>query len=858
MTISSEIRTAGPFSGNGVTNEFPFDFKVFKAEDLYVVVAPEGGDGELPLELGTDYTVVLNPDQNAAPGGKIVAPSPLPVGFTLTATSSLAYLQPVDLTNQGGFYPRVINDGLDRLTIFVQQLFEGLGRSLKVPLSDGPVRTTLPGKNQRANRLLSFNELGEPTATEFDIDELGHAAVAARIAADEAKRSEINAVDAAGRAEDAAEYAQDAAELVGRQVAAVTPTVQRFSGDGVTASFELSVVPGSENNTQVYISGVYQQKDTYEIDGVNLIFSEAPPEGDGNIEVVIAPNVMLERANAQDVVYTGPDGLVYSLQDLSDPDKGAAMVARGVVAVDSIADLLALPAGQRKEGLRYLVKGYHPPLNYLAQPFFGGGVLYWDAARSATEHNGVSIFDPARTLPDFSVLAQVQAWVEPSVSGTGCFVRILPDECSMHMAGLVGDDTAEESPLATAALEAFAGKKVYWPAPLSGSYRVSFVYIRNPITLEFSPDCVLRTPLRITASGGLHRFLDIRDTRGVVIKGGFAALEMDNPLYESEYSHGISITSTSDVHIDSLHVSDARGDGIYIGGETACENIKIDQVYCYGSRRQGLSITHARHVYVSNSRFSASLGINPQSGVVLEANPGQVVEDCHFDSCRADGNGQNGFIAGVSRNCTFTNCHSSLNAGGGFNVIGGSADIKFFGCTSKMDRLGFYLNNAPDAVLDDCKVLGTSLNHGIQVLGSPGAEVVNCEVRDAVQRGITIASSLNSVISGCRVHGNGQQGVYIGGSEITCDGCRVYNNVGDNIYLFTGIGVKITNNWIRKGANLSPSGISVRNSTNVQGAFVNGNDCRGGGESLGIYLNPAQGTAGHNINNDGTYSTTPN
>src|SRR5690554_7926494 len=52
-----------------------------------------------------------------------------------------------------------------------------------------------------------------------------------------------------------------------------------------------------------------------------------------------------------------PAGDAVLRQDLSDPDKGAAMVARGVVAVDSIADLLALPEGQRKVDLQYIVKG---------------------------------------------------------------------------------------------------------------------------------------------------------------------------------------------------------------------------------------------------------------------------------------------------------------------------------------------------------------------------------------------------------------------------------------------------------------------------------------------------------------------
>lgn len=55
--------------------------------------------------------------------------------------------------------------------------------------------------------------------------------------------------------------------------------VQNFSGDGSTTIFTLSYDPGTENNTQVYISGVYQQKDTYSVSGTTLTFSTAPPVG---------------------------------------------------------------------------------------------------------------------------------------------------------------------------------------------------------------------------------------------------------------------------------------------------------------------------------------------------------------------------------------------------------------------------------------------------------------------------------------------------------------------------------------------------------------------------------------------------
>lgn len=55
------------------------------------------------------------------------------------------------------------------------------------------------------------------------------------------------------------------------------PTVYNSTGDGTTVAFTLTSAPNSENTTQVYINGVYQQKNTYAVSGVTLTFSEAPP-----------------------------------------------------------------------------------------------------------------------------------------------------------------------------------------------------------------------------------------------------------------------------------------------------------------------------------------------------------------------------------------------------------------------------------------------------------------------------------------------------------------------------------------------------------------------------------------------------
>ncbi|MDZ7918521.1 hypothetical protein [Rhodoferax sp.] len=143
MTISSTTRKAGPYPGNGVTVAFPFAFKVFAMADVLVVQADMATGVETTKALTTDYTVVLDGDQNANPGGTVTMLTPPPAGTTLVLTSQVANLQPTDLTNAGGFYPKVINDAFDRTVIQVQQLAEKVSRAVLVSLTSGTDPTAL-------------------------------------------------------------------------------------------------------------------------------------------------------------------------------------------------------------------------------------------------------------------------------------------------------------------------------------------------------------------------------------------------------------------------------------------------------------------------------------------------------------------------------------------------------------------------------------------------------------------------------------------------------------------------------------------------------------------------------------------
>jgi len=58
-----------------------------------------------------------------------------------------------------------------------------------------------------------------------------------------------------------------------------------FTADGNTAAFTLSIAPIHENNTQVFIDGVYQQKNSYSISGTTLTLDANPSNG-ATVEVM--------------------------------------------------------------------------------------------------------------------------------------------------------------------------------------------------------------------------------------------------------------------------------------------------------------------------------------------------------------------------------------------------------------------------------------------------------------------------------------------------------------------------------------------------------------------------------------------
>jgi hypothetical protein len=98
--------------------------------------------------------------------------------------------------------------------------------------------------------------------------------------------------------------------------------IDSFTGDGSDLTFTLSITPVSENNTLVYVGGVYQQKSTYSVSGTTLTFSTAPPAS-ASIEVATFNQTNI-NVPVDDTITT-------------------AKIVNDAVTADKIVDNIALP-----------------------------------------------------------------------------------------------------------------------------------------------------------------------------------------------------------------------------------------------------------------------------------------------------------------------------------------------------------------------------------------------------------------------------------------------------------------------------------------------------------------------------------
>lgn len=159
-------RLAGPFTSEG-QSRLPFGFLIFEKTDVYVATADDPEAQARILVYGQDYSVEMNSDQAATPGGTVVLTTPIIKGNIFVVGSAVAYTQNMQLTNYSRFPPEIINEAMDRVVVQIQQLVERLDRTLSVPpTSDSTPEQLIEKLLSALNDARKFADAAEKSAEE--------------------------------------------------------------------------------------------------------------------------------------------------------------------------------------------------------------------------------------------------------------------------------------------------------------------------------------------------------------------------------------------------------------------------------------------------------------------------------------------------------------------------------------------------------------------------------------------------------------------------------------------------------------------------------------------------------------------
>lgn len=163
MTLSTTINKVS-YSGTGSQDTFAYTYKIFSSSDIEVYIRDTSGT-ETKKTITTHYTVS---NVGNASGGNIV----FTTGNTPLNTDTVIIVRTVPLTQT---FDYVLNDpfpsdshedGLDKLTMQVQQVKEEVDRSIKASVSTTIASTEFTqSSTDRANKLFGFDSAGNISVT---------------------------------------------------------------------------------------------------------------------------------------------------------------------------------------------------------------------------------------------------------------------------------------------------------------------------------------------------------------------------------------------------------------------------------------------------------------------------------------------------------------------------------------------------------------------------------------------------------------------------------------------------------------------------------------------------------------------
>lgn len=351
MSVQDTNRRAGPFQGNDVTTDFAFEFVVFTTGEVRAVLADANGL-ETDLTEGTDYTVTLHADQDENPGGNLALSAPLATGLTLTLTSRLDNLQPITITNQGGFYPKVIERAFDRATIQIQQLAEQVARAVKVKISSDISPDALIAQ-LTADAAAAQDAAAAAAGSESAAAGSASAAAASAAAAAGSASAAAGSAAAAAASESAAAGSESAAA---GSASAAAASETAAAGSATSASGSATAAAGSATTAATQAGIATTQAGDAAASASDALASEAAAAASEAAAAASAASINLPAITAADVGKT-----------LAVKADGSGYELRGRVGEIVYVPATAAPTGAVKANGALLLRADYPALWVYAQ-----------------------------------------------------------------------------------------------------------------------------------------------------------------------------------------------------------------------------------------------------------------------------------------------------------------------------------------------------------------------------------------------------------------------------------------------------------------------------------------------------------
>tara|TARA_R110002095_G_C4251687_1_gene240226 strand:- start:5736 stop:9821 length:4086 start_codon:yes stop_codon:yes gene_type:complete len=127
MTVNTTNITSGPYTGNGLGDEFAYGFRIEDASDLKVFQTAAGAETSTLLTLTTDYTVT---GVSTLSGTIVLVAGNLETGGKIFIRSDYSPTQLTSFRSQGRFSAAIHEDAFDKAIRLIQQLLEARNRSL--------------------------------------------------------------------------------------------------------------------------------------------------------------------------------------------------------------------------------------------------------------------------------------------------------------------------------------------------------------------------------------------------------------------------------------------------------------------------------------------------------------------------------------------------------------------------------------------------------------------------------------------------------------------------------------------------------------------------------------------------------